>query len=326
MRKATVKIRPDTDPATIEPRIAGQATERVLVAAPLPAPVLAAAAEALAAHPGVALHLLGHADPAQLPMFRHVRELALDLPHATAFDVLSEFTELHELRLGRTNSAKPSLAFLGGLPNLVTLAVDEHGRGFESIAGASSLRHLALRSPRAKSLEPLRGHPALETFAMDFGGIRDLTPLAGIPTLRGLALFQIRGLDDLSALADCVNLEAVSLGALKNVPDLQALARHPALRFLILELLRGLDTLAPLATCARLEQLALFDSRPADRRLDVLVPAPSLRHALIGDPYPPAQVDALRERLYTLHYRGENLRGDGSALRVHWRTPVTDLL
>ncbi|WP_020420448.1 hypothetical protein [Amycolatopsis sp. ATCC 39116] len=47
--------------------------------------------------------------------------------------------------------------------------------------------------------------------------------------------------------------------------------------------------------------------RPADRRLDVLVPAASLRHALIGAPSPSAQVDALRERLHTLHYRGENL-------------------
>ncbi|NIH78771.1 hypothetical protein [Amycolatopsis viridis] len=326
MRRATVKLRPDTDPATIEPRLAGSGAERLLIDAPLPAPVLAAAAEAIAVHPGVALHLLGEADPTQLRQFRHVRELALDLPHATAFDVLAEFTGLRDLRLGRTDSTKPSLAFLGELTNLVTLSLDEHGRDFEAIAGASSLRHLALRSPRVKTLEPLRGHPALETFAMDFGGIRDLTPLAGIPTLRGLALFQIRGLADLGALADCVNLEAVSLGALKHVPGLQALAGHPALRFLILELLRGLDTLAPLATCERLEQLALFDSRPADRRLDVLVPAPSLRHALIGDPYPPDQVDALRERLRTLHYRGENLRGDSSTLRVHWRTPVTDLL
>ena len=67
---------------------------------------------------------------------------------------------------------------------------------------------------------------------MDFGGIRDLNPLTHLPNLRGLELWQVRKFDneDLDPLGDCKRLEALSLGALRNVQGLSALARAPAWR------------------------------------------------------------------------------------------------
>jgi hypothetical protein len=165
---------------------------------------------------------------------------------------------------------------------------------------------------------------------MDFGGIRDLTPLADLPCLRGLHLYQVRKLDtgDLAVLGDCTSLEALSLGALRNVNDLSMLARGPSetLRFLILERLTQLDTLAPVASCKRLEQLGLYESKPTDARLDVLLGAPRLSHLIVGDAYPREQFDALRARggWKALWHRGNPVQDGKPAVR--WRAPVASLL
>jgi hypothetical protein len=212
------------------------------------------------------------------------------------------------------------------------LWLEAHARDFEAIADVRGLVRLGLRVPRLKSLDPLRGHPGIQAFKMDFGGIRDLSPLADMPRLRGLQLYQVRGLDadDMDALGDCGTLEALSLGALRNVSSLRYLARRPAqtLRLLNLEKLAGLGTLADLSRCEQLEQLGLYEARPADKRLDVLLRIPTLRHLVIGDVYPPQQVKAMRDSFGgdTLICRRETVRGELSNVAVRWRQQVHPFL
>ena len=206
--------------------------------------------------------------------------------------MLAAFTSLRSLTLGQTLSRRPSLAFVRGLPQLGVLWLEAHARDFDAVGEVETLTRLHLRVPRARSLEPLRGHPSLEVLTMDFGGIRDLSCLKDIPRLRGLGLYQVRKLDtgDLDAVGDCAELEAVSLGALRNVESLRAFAQGPrsTLRLLTLERLPALATLADLANCKRLEQLGLYDSRPADGRLDHLLGCPALKHLVASDRYPRA--------------------------------------
>src|SRR5215472_1833623 len=162
---------------------------------PLPDAVLAAAATALTQHPHVVFRAYGRAiDPAMswLAGFENVEHLQLDVWHATSFDMLAEFKNLRSLVLGETASSRPSLAFLRHLPQLSVLWLEAHARDFDAVADVASLLRLGLRVPRAKSLNPLRGHPGIQVLAMDFGGIRDLGPLADLPHLRGLELYQIR--------------------------------------------------------------------------------------------------------------------------------------
>jgi hypothetical protein len=151
-----------------------------------------------------------------------------------------------------------------------------------------------------------------------------------MPRLRALQLYQVRGLDTGDLLGDCRTLQALSLGALRNVSSLRCLARRPAqtLRLLNLEKLSGLATLADLSRCEQLEQLGIYEARPADRRLDVLLQIPTLRHLVIGDVYPPEQIKGMRDAFGgdTLICRRENIRGDLSNVAVRWRQQVHPFL
>jgi hypothetical protein len=330
------QLRPNTNLASIEGKVAqARRPLRLQFDQPLPASVLSAAADVLAAHPDVGLRAYGRiVDPtlSWLAGLEHVQHVALDLWHATSFDALSGFTNLRSLSLGATESKHPSLAFLTGLPRLEFLSIEAHDKDFDAVGDVHTLRRFHLRVPRTKSLEALRGHPTLDEFKMTFGGIRDLDPLAKIPTLRGLALYQVRTLDteDLDILGDFPRLEALSLGALRNVHNLAMLGRGPSatLRFLILEKLTGLTTLADLGQCASLEQLGLYDSRPQDSRLDVLLPCKNLRHLVVGDVYPPDQLEAVAARIAgeTLVYRGKEIRGELKDVRVRWRASTYNCL
>jgi len=334
----------EIDPASIEPAIIAAQRSRGSVIPPktgsvrlqfdvtLPDDVLAAAADALTRHPDVALRAYGRrVDPtlAWLDGFEHVEHLSLDLWHATSFDVLAGFRKLRSLGLGQTRSRRPALGFLRDLTQLEELRLEAHDRDFAAVGDVRSLRRLALRVPRSKTLDPLRGHTNLQVFEMDFGGIRDLSPLSDLPSLRGLELHQIRKLDadDLHPIGECGGLAVVSLGALRNVDNLRFLARRPAatLRLLLLERLTGLATLADLAACTRLEQLGLYDTRPADRRLDVLLACPRLNRLVANDTYPASQKDALLAGFTgeTLVLRGDGVvRGDIRDVIVRWRAPV----
>lgn len=326
------QLRPETDPASIEPAVAAAPRPlRLQFDVPLPDGVLAAAAEALRRHPDVALRAYGRGvDPGLgwLSGFEHVEHLSIELWHATSFDVLAGFTRLRSLSLGETKSKRPSLGFLRELKALDDLWLEAHDKEFEAVGELPSLRRLALRVPRAQSLEPLRGHANIEVFEMDFGGIRDLSPLIDMPSLRALQLYQVRKLDtdDLDPLGDCA-LEVVSFGALRNVENFRALARRPAetLRLLNLDHLAGLTTLADLRACRRLEELGLYEARPADRRLDVLLECPSLNRLVAPDSYPADQLSALRAGFTgdTLVLRGHGaVRGDLGDVLVRWRAPV----
>jgi hypothetical protein len=338
VESSLAELRPDTEVTSIEPALATVAPGRRVFLQfnePLPAAVLAAAAAALSQHPRVVLRAYGREiDPglSWLEGFEHVEHLSLDVWHATSFDVLATFTSLRSLSLGETASQRPSLAFLRQLRQLSVLWLEAHDRDFDAIADVSSLTRLGLRVPRVKNLDALRGHPGLQVFTMFFGGIRDLSPLTELPRLRGLQLDQVRGLDsgDLDALGECGSLEAVSLGSLRNVDSLRCLARRPArtLRLLNLDKLPGLTSLAELTRCKRLEELGLHRSRPADKRLDVLLDIPSLRHLIITDVYPAAQVSAIRDKFRgeTLRYRLETIRGNVADVHVRCRQPVHPFL
>lgn len=332
IRSGFGQLQSDTDPASIEPAVgAAPRSLRLQFEVPLPDEVLAAAADVLRRHPDVALRVYGREVDLQLEWlsgFEHIEHLSIELWYATSFDALARFTSLRTLGLGQTKSKRPSLAFLRELTHLEELWLEAHDKDFAAVGELPSLRKLALRVPRAKSLDALRGHASIEVFAMDFGGIRDLSPLPDLPALRALQLYQVRQLDtdDVEPLGGCAALEVVSLGALRNVESLRCLVRGPAktLRLLTLERLTGLTTLADLKACTQLEELGLYESRPADRRLDVLVECPSLNRLVVGDPYPDEQFEALRAGFGgdTLVVRGDGVRGDLADVVVRWRASV----
>ena len=330
-------LRPDTDPRSVTPVLARHRPRLLQFMEPLPDRLLDAAAVTLAEFPEVAFRVYGRTvDPSLdwLERFVYIRDLAVDLWHATSFDRLASFTNLRHLSLGETASKRPSLGFLRHLPALEVLRIEAHDRDFAAVGAVPTLRELHLRVPRGKTLNSLRGHPRLEVVHIDFGGIRDLAPLAEIPGLRGVQLYQIRKLDtdDLGALGRCSSLVAVSIGALRNVKHLAAFAQGPrkTLRYLTLEMMGGLETLADLGECEALEQLHLVESKPKDGRLDLVARGTALRHLVVGDHYSKQQAEAADAvfRGETLWIRGKSLRGDPERgnVDVAWRRPVAQYL
>jgi hypothetical protein len=331
------QLGPDTDPRSIERILARERPRLMQFAQPLSEGLLEAAASALAEYPDVGFRVYGRSvDPSLiwLGRFAHIRDLTIDLWHATSFDLLASFKRLRKLSLGETASRRPSLAFLRSLPEIEILRVEAHDKDFAAVGELPKLRQLHLRVPRVKTLESLRGHRYLEVVAMDFGGIRDLSPLGDLPGLRALELYQVRKLDthDLDVIGECRSLVAVSLGALRNVARLSALTRGPknTLRYLTLEQMGGLETLEDLGLCSALEQIHLVESKPQDGRLDVVARGPALRHLVVGDHYPKSQVEATLTAFQgeTLWIRGKALRGDTdrSDVDVSWRRPVEQYL
>ena len=74
----------------------------------------------------------------------------------------------------------------------------------------------------ATALESLEGHPSLRRVRLHFGTYRDLSALESCPQLTDIELWQTKQLTaaDLSPVARVRNLDALALGALRNVTTL----------------------------------------------------------------------------------------------------------
>jgi hypothetical protein len=302
-------LRPETDPVMVLPALAVEREPRITrlqFDQPLPEALLRSAAEALEQYPDVALRAYGReVDPSLtwLARFSRLRRLWVELYEATSFAPIGELGELRCLNLGSTRSAKPSLDVVARLPQLRELGIDGHGaKGFEAIANLEELERLHVRAPRQRRWDALAHHATLRELSIAFGGLRDLAPLATLPALDTLSLVEVRKLDgrDLEALAPSAALRTLMLQSLRQVRDLRFLgtARFAAgLETLGLDRLGPLEDLSPLTACTNLKRLRIVDARPADRDLSPLATLTSLREVFLGNPYPRAQLDLLRDVL-----------------------------
>ncbi len=328
---------PDTDPASIGPALdtTDARDERrrrtVQFNQPLPSAVVEAAAASLATHPEVELYIYGTGLDSSLEglgRFRHVQHLSVSIRDANTYEPIRNLCGLKSLVLQNGISTSLSVAFVADLPELTRLHMSGISRGAEALSNARNLRSLSCTA-RAATLQALDQHPSLQFLKLTFGTGRDLRPLTTVAGLRGLELYQISGLSsaDLDPLGDCAALEALSLGALRNITSLAALNRQPSrtLRCLLLEKLTHLASFDDISACRALEQLGLFDSRPADQSLAPLTRLPRLQHLRIGDVYPSAEIDQLVSQFAgtSLHYRDTIKRGEP---KPSWRESVEHLL
>ncbi|MFO0750948.1 MAG: hypothetical protein U1F43_35540 [Myxococcota bacterium] len=142
---------------------------------------------------------------------------------------------------------------------------------FGVLARLPQLRTLDLSQTALTSLDVLADLRALETLDVGFTAVRDLAPLAKLTALADLDLHATK-VDDVTVLA--------SLRALRKLSLSQTAVRD----------------LTPLTGLPRLAWLILYDSQVTD--LGVLASLPALERANIGGlRVPPAQVEALRQRL-----------------------------
>lgn len=170
----------------------------------------------------------------------------------------------------------PDLEFLELFPGLSRFTVEVFE--LESIEGLRHLRvdleHLGLGRTRstAHSLRILER----------FGALRSLW-LEGVGAIEYLEIWLVRGLSDLTPLAELKSLRYLFLQALKQVRRLRSLARLSSLRRAHVETMSGLEDLAPIADAPNLEQLLLVDMKHlSPDAVRPFVGHPALRAASLG--------------------------------------------
>ena len=247
-------------------------------------------AEFLEGHPSVRLRVYGGYDGSVtdlefLRFFPKLRRFSVDamyeLPSLDGLRHLSP--DLEELTIGWTRSKRFSLRVLERFNRLRTLYLEGQQKDIESLGRLTSLEDLTLRSitlPDLAVLEPLQ---RLKSLDLKLGGTRDIRHLPRIGRLEYVELWMVRGLDDVSALAEIETLEAFLLQALKNVTRLPSFARSTRLRSAALDTMKGITDLRPLAEAPGLEGLRLMSMRHLEpEALRPFVGHPTLRKGTWG--------------------------------------------
>ena len=291
---------------------------------PLPRKLSVAIAEALRSNPQVELYVYGHHGRTLdggldfLDGFEGIEHLSLNLHGLTGLDGLSRFTSVRSLSLQGIAKRSLSVAPVAHATRLTRFHVDRPVRDLQVLRSLVELTELSTPAT-AHALESLAGHPSLRRLRLNFGTYRDLSALESCPQLTDVELWQIKQLthDHLAPLGCMRNLDALSLGALRNVETLRWL-EHGAcrVRFLSLEKLPALDSFAPLAMCDRLTALGAWESRPADRELAPLHELP-LVDLVLGDSYPATTTERLLNSARGRVRIRSKLSGDEPRLR--WR-------
>ncbi len=220
-------------------------------------------AEFLAAYPKVPLRIFGHySDPLPnlsfLMYYPFITGFQVDVFHLQSTEGVEHLSEsLEFFGFGQTKS-NISVGFLRRFGRLKGLYLEAHTKNIEAVSTLSHLERLRLRSitlPDLNLLVPLR---QLWSLDIKLGGTRDLRLLPQIGGLKYLELWMIKGLQDLSVIAEVTTLENLFLQALKNVTVLPSFRDLHRLRRVTLDTMKGVTDLSPIADAPALEELLVI--------------------------------------------------------------------
>lgn len=160
--------------------------------------------------------------------------------------------------LGKTKR-RLSLAPLARFSELQHVYLEAQTKDIEVVGELRALRSVTLRSitlPDLSLLLPLSGLRALD---LKLGGTKNLDLLPRFTELEYLELWMVKGLRDLSPVAELPHLEFLFLQSLRQVERLPDMSGMKGLRRLWIETMRGLSDLSPLRRAPYLRQLAAID-------------------------------------------------------------------
>jgi len=184
---------------------------------------------------------------------------------------------LESLAIGRTKRPL-SLAVLGQLDGLRTLAIEGQHRDLAVLAGLHTVETLTLRSITLADLGLLMGLDRLRSLALKLGGTNDLAPLPRVGRLEELELWHVRGLADVTPVGSATSLKRLFLQAQPQVRALPDLSQMTELSDVTLHTMKGITDLSPLASAPALAKLSLI-AMPhlSPESLRALVGHPTLR-------------------------------------------------
>ena len=187
--------------------------------------------------------------------------------------------ELEDLGIG---ALKPpfDLRRIERFRHLRVLRLEGPIRHAEVLSTLTGLESLLLRSVRLPDLSPLLPLENLRRLDLKLGGTPDVALLPRIGRLEELEIWRVRGLSDLTSIADLPHLRTLHLEALPQATALPSLARLTHLRHVTLQSMHGITDLSPVAAAPALESLSLIQMEhlePDDLR--PLAGHPTLRRA-----------------------------------------------
>lgn len=160
--------------------------------------------------------------------------------------------------LGQTK-AKLTLRPLARFKELHRLYLEGQTKDIDVIGELTELRGVTLRSitlPDLSLFIPLANLRALD---LKLGGTKNLDLLPALTSLEYLELWMVKGLSDLSSVAELPHLEYLFLQALRQVQRLPDMGRMTGLKRLWIETMKGISDLSPIRDAPNLRQLAVVD-------------------------------------------------------------------
>jgi hypothetical protein len=168
-------------------------------------------------YPQVELRVYGNydgriTDLAFLKHFPFIKRFTVEIWQLENFNGLAFLpTDLEGLGLGQTKSRRHSLRFLERFPALRTLYIEGHTKDFEAVRHLERLKDLTLRSITLPDLSDLTALHQLKSLDIKLGGTTDLRLLPKVGKLRYLELWMIRGLTDITPVAEVESLQYLFL-------------------------------------------------------------------------------------------------------------------
>lgn len=303
-----VEVRSPVNVAKLRPRLRN--ADVVQLSEPLTEAEYRSVAMLLGDHPMVPLRVYGFDDDLAtlrfLRWFPHVRRFSVaGLWHLTDLTPLDQLNaDVEFLDIGETR--KPlDLAPVAQFRRLRRLKVVEHRRGLPELLHANpGLRDLSLWRLPVDHVLPVISLPHLQAMALTLGSLTNSEWLTQIPTLRYLALRQVRKLSDLTPVTRLLALqwlwletltvewlpgfgcnalltraECLGMRHLRHPAALQGLAAAPQLRELLVTAPHlPVDAVAPFVGHPTLERAEIvLGSQQRDRDADNLLRLPPPR-------------------------------------------------
>jgi hypothetical protein len=204
---------------------------------------------------------------------------SLELRDVTGVRNLRQLRTLYVSRSRHKFSAEPIGNLGSSLRQLVLEGPVTHATALCELSGLITLTLRSVSMPNLDALTPMANLRGLD---LKLGGTHDLSLLPRFNRLQYFEAWMIRGLADLSPLADVPSLEELHLETLKHVTELPDLHNLTRLHRITLSAMPGLANLGPLLTAPALQEVHIALGHLPPEEVGRLSTHPALRKATVG--------------------------------------------
>lgn len=181
-----------------------------------------------------------------IDQLRELESLEISVGAVDSFDFIEGLPDTVKYFGCETKSKTLDLSLLSNISNLKTLRICGYKKNIESLAELPLLEDLLLKGITLDNIDFINRIQKLKLLKIQWGGINDYTALYGNAQIKGLQLFRINKLTDLTLLSQLPNLQVVELAWLRHIGCLPNLSKHKNLQHILLDDMKSLLDLSAL--------------------------------------------------------------------------------